>query len=106
MISEPKAIEVTESGLSIDWDDEHSSLYPFRALRGECRCANCIDEWSGRRILDTDSIPLDIQIVDFIEVGRYAIQILWSDAHETGIYSFELLVSICKCDRCLGEKSN
>ena len=105
MVSEPKAIQITENGLLIDWDDEHSSLYPFKALRGECRCANCIDEWSGRRILDTGSIPVDIQIVDFIEVGRYAIQILWSDAHETGIYSFELLGSLCRCDRCLEEKT-
>ena len=105
MISEPKSIEITENGLAIDWDGEHRSVYPHKTLRGECRCAVCVDEWSGRRVLDVSTIPEDIQALDFIEVGRYAVQILWSDGHQTGIYSFELLGSLCGCDRCLKERS-
>ncbi|MFQ5872643.1 MAG: DUF971 domain-containing protein [Dehalococcoidia bacterium] len=104
MATEPKSIEITENGLAVDWDGQHRSLFPYKTLRGECRCAHCVDEWSGRRILDVSKVPDDIQALDFIEVGRYAIQILWSDAHETGIYSFDLLASLCGCDRCLGKK--
>ncbi len=103
MIKEPKSIQITEEGLAVDWDGRHLSLYPHRVLRKECRCASCIDEWTGRRTLDVSTIPEDIQALDFIELGRYAIQILWSDAHETGIYSYELLGSLCRCERCAGE---
>ena len=105
MISEPESIEITENGLVVQWDAEHRSLYPYKSLREECRCAHCVDEWSGRRLLDPTTVPEDMQALDFIEIGRYAIQILWSDAHETGIYSFDLLMSLCGCDRCLRERS-
>jgi len=33
-------------------------------------------------------------------VGNYAIQILFSDGHTTGIYSFEHLREICPCEQC------
>ena len=80
MIEEPRLIEVTAEGLAVQWDEEHRSVYPFKSLREQCKCANCIDEWSGRRILDPDSVSSDIEILDFIEIGRYAVQLLWSDA--------------------------
>ena len=100
MIEEPKSIEITEEGLAVQWDDTHRSVYPFKPLREQCKCANCIDEWTGRRILDPDSVSPDIEVLDFIEIGRYAVQLLWSDAHETGIYSFALLRSLCGCELC------
>ena len=103
MIKEPMAIEICEEGLVVDWDEGHRSLYPHRMLRGECRCAVCVNEWTGQRILDVSAIPEDIQALDFLELGRYAVQILWSDAHETGIYSFELLRSLCRCAQCLAK---
>jgi DUF971 family protein len=33
-------------------------------------------------------------------VGQYAIQISFSDGHSTGIYSYDLLRSICPCAEC------
>jgi DUF971 family protein len=33
-------------------------------------------------------------------VGRYALQLFWRDGHDTGIYSFELLRSLCECSEC------
>ena len=33
-------------------------------------------------------------------VGRYALQIYWSDGHSTGIYSFPYLRSLCPCPEC------
>jgi DUF971 family protein len=30
-------------------------------------------------------------------VGRYALQIFWSDGHSTGIYAFDYLRSLCPC---------
>jgi DUF971 family protein len=35
-------------------------------------------------------------------VGNYAIRIDWSDGHNSGIYSYEHLRSICQCKQCSG----
>ncbi len=77
--------------LAIDWADGGESRIDVRALRLACGCANCVDEWSGRPLLDPDSVPADVAPRDVQPVGRYAIQIRWSDGHEAGIYPFERL---------------
>ena len=45
------------------------------------------------------------KIVDAEMVGRYAIRILWSDGHNTGIYSYELLRSLCPCAECAARQN-
>jgi ATP-binding protein involved in chromosome partitioning len=77
--------------LSIAWADGAESLLDVRALRLACGCANCVDEWSGQPLLAPDSVPVDVVPVGIQSVGRYAIQVEWSDGHSTGIYPFERL---------------
>jgi len=33
-------------------------------------------------------------------VGRYALQIYWSDGHSSGIYTFDYLRGLCPCTEC------
>jgi ATP-binding protein involved in chromosome partitioning len=77
--------------LAIDWADGASSLYDVRLLRLACGCAACVDEWSGEELLDPDSVPEDVHPLKIESVGRYAIQIEWSDGHASGIYPFRRL---------------
>jgi ATP-binding protein involved in chromosome partitioning len=77
--------------LRIEWQDGHESLYPVRRLRLGCRCANCIEELTGRPLLREEDVPEDVRPERISPVGRYAIQIAWSDGHDTGIYSFDYL---------------
>ena len=63
----------------------------MRELRLACGCAECIDEWSGAGRLDPGSVPEDVRPVRIQTVGRYAIQIEWSDGHGAGIYPFARL---------------
>ncbi|MFH1681569.1 MAG: DUF971 domain-containing protein, partial [Candidatus Eisenbacteria bacterium] len=63
-------------------------------LRRACPCASCVDESSGKRTLDPLSVLDTVRPVRIEPVGRYAIRILWSDHHDTGIYSFEYLRSL------------
>jgi len=77
--------------LSVRWADGAESAYDVRALRLACACAECVDEWSGRPRLDPASVPQTVHPVQIRPVGRYAIQIDWSDGHSAGIYSFERL---------------
>ena len=77
--------------LAIGWADGAESLIDVRALRLACACAHCVDEWSGAALLDPTEVPADVSPRGIQSVGRYAIQVDWSDGHDTGIYPFERL---------------
>ena len=86
--------------LGIVWNDGHRSVYEVRDLRLGCRCAACVEEFTGARRLDPESIPADVKPVQITPVGNYALQIVWTDGHQSGIYTFEHLRESCRCDQC------
>ena len=91
-IHTPVAIEQAgPDSLRIRWNDGVQSLYAVRELRLACRCAHCIEEMTGRPLLDPTGVPPDVRPLRIRPVGRYALQFDWSDGHDTGIYSFEYL---------------
>ena len=97
----PYAITRRDDGLLIEWEHGgHEALYPAHALRLACGCARCVEEMSGRRLLDAATIPADIRPLSVALVGAYGLKIRWSDGHDTGIYTFERLLASCPCDRC------
>jgi ATP-binding protein involved in chromosome partitioning len=79
--------------LSVLWLDGVVNDLDVRDLRIMCRCAACVEEMSGRPLLNPDSIAADVSPRTITSVGNYAINIAWSDGHDTGIYSFEYLRS-------------
>lgn len=86
-----KVYQVDVKTLGIIWNDDKECTYPVKLLREKCPCANCIDEWTGENKIVPGSIPDSIKPVKFNSVGRYAIQFYWSDGHDTGLYTYELL---------------
>lgn len=80
--------------IEIDWEGGEKSVFEALRLRAACPCASCVDEFTGRRILNPDSIPANIRAVALAPVGRYALQILWSDGHGTGLYGYDYLRSL------------
>ena len=93
--------QADEQSLGIRWPDGHESLYGTSYLRQLCRCAVCVDEWSGKRLLNIEKIPAGIHPIRVEGVGRYGIRIHWSDGHSTGIYTFQYLRKICPCGDCV-----
>ena len=91
--------------LQIDWKDGHSSTYPLDELREACPCATCR---GGHEFMGPDHDPdlLTLQPVRSYKVedmqlsGNYALQFVWSDGHDAGIYSWEYLRRICPCPEC------
>jgi DUF971 family protein len=98
MIEPRQIIEESDSEISIVWSDEIESRYSAPQLRKACPCAGCINEWTGEKILKTENIPDDLSIASISIVGRYALNFRFSDAHETGIYSFQYLRNLEKLD--------
>lgn len=97
----PNHIEMApDHRLKIDWNDGHQSFFSPRALRAACPCAGCVDEMTGQRIIKLEQVSESVRPVEIHEVGRYAVQIRWSDGHATGIYAFRYLRSLCECDAC------
>ncbi len=93
--------QVGPKDLEITWTDGHVSTYPVVYLRRSCRCAACVDEWTGERTLRPEAVPEDVKPVRIEPVGRYALHFAWSDGHSSGIYSFDHLRAICPCGECV-----
>jgi DUF971 family protein len=80
-----------ERVLEIDWPDGRRSRYPFRLLRQECPCAACVDEFTGIRKLDPESVPEGIVPEDVGMTGNYALRVRWTDGHDTGLFTWDKL---------------
>lgn len=98
---QPRKVELrADGGLTILWSDGHRSDYAPGPLRLACKCAMCEDEWTGERRLTAAAVPADIRLLGTSPVGRYGLQLSWSDGHSTGIYTFDRLRALCPCETC------
>jgi DUF971 family protein len=100
----PKKVKrVSATQTDIYWNDGHVSSYPSWYLRENCPCAECVDEFTGVRKLARGSIPVTLERTNVELVGNYALHFEWSDNHGTGLYTFELLRTLCPCSECRPE---
>ncbi|HUP55938.1 MAG TPA: P-loop NTPase [Bdellovibrionota bacterium] len=98
---EPQSIDLPSPGeLVIRWPDGHQGRHLARSLRLACGCAHCVDENTGKRVLDPARVPLDVGMRSFSPVGRYALSLVFTDGHDTGIYPYKKLRHICECGDC------
>jgi len=106
--TDPKTLDISKSeGVRIVWTDGHQSSYGLDYLRDHCPCATCSNAHgtSAEQPGTMSSNPFVMykarpKIVEAEVVGRYAIRILWSDGHNTGIYSYQHLRDLCQCAEC------
>ncbi len=94
--TEPLAIRLKKSeSLEIDWSDGQTAVYPLRFLRRMCPCASCCGERDllGRQLLPVVKTSYDGPITagGAELVGHYALRMIWSDHHATGLYTYEYL---------------
>ncbi len=94
--SPPEAIDVLADGaIRILWPGGPETTVPAARMRDHCPCAGCVEEGTGRKLLDPATIPADIRPLEIAPVGSYAVQFRWSDGHSTGIYSWATLRRAC-----------
>ncbi len=89
--------------LSILWDDGHATVISLHALRDKCPCAGCQGETVLLKTYKPEpqpQLPGRYDLIGIKQVGHYAIQISWGDKHETGIYTWDYLRSLCECAEC------
>ena len=93
-IRSPRGARTTE----IDWADGHKGIFPHTVLRGLCPCAGCQGHSSEIKMQITTDAQLELE--DIGTVGNYALYLKWFDGHDSGIYSFKYLRSLCRCAEC------
>jgi DUF971 family protein len=81
--------------LEIAWSDGTCFRLPFKLVRSECPCAQCIHEITGERIIQPEWIPEDILPTELGYSGNYALKVTWSDGHNSGIFTWERLHGLC-----------
>ena len=62
-------------------------------LRNKCKCALCVDEFSGKKLLETKNVNEDVFPYKIEPKGNYAVAIVWSDGHKSSIYPYDRLLS-------------
>ena len=93
----PTALEIAPDGrLAIAWSDGQRRLYTVRGLRDACPCATCREKRS--QPADPFALPTlkqvqtePLRIAGMQPMGNYAYSIAFSDGHDTGIFSLDLL---------------
>ena len=99
------------TGVEIAWADGHHSQWSFAWLRNACPCATCHEAREKEGRLPGEPKPRPQTLLNLYEaparpvevtpVGNYALRFKWNDGHESGIYSWEYLRRVCRCDACL-----
>ena len=83
-----------DQDLQIGWSDGQRRRYGLRNLRDACPCATCREKRAETKpslpVLSAEQLQ-PLKINGMKPVGSYAYTIAWSDGHDTGIYTYELL---------------
>lgn len=82
--------------IEIEWSDGCTATYTTQLLRNACPCATCRDKRAAPvaanllPVLNSAELtPLSISGME--PVGQYAYKIIFSDGHDSGIFTLEYL---------------
>ncbi|WP_299469692.1 DUF971 domain-containing protein [uncultured Gimesia sp.] len=88
---------VDDTAVLIGWNDGQQRRYLFSELRKACPCAACRHKTTGEAadpMKLTVLSPIELQPIKVEKMslaGNYAYRITFSDGHNTGLFTFELL---------------
>ena len=86
----------------VAWPGDVAFALPFEYLRVHSPSAEVRGHGGGEGKLELAKEAVRITKVE--PVGVYAVRLHFDDGHNTGLYGFKLLRSLCPCALCGGEK--
>lgn len=94
--STPRPVSITVHSqsrvLEIGFDDGANWRLPFELMRVYSPSAEVMGHGPGQEVLQTGK--RDVAITQVVPVGNYAIQPVFSDGHESGIFSWDYLYEL------------
>ena len=82
----PLAIDLAPERLQLTWPDGAAEL-SAGTLRAACRCGTC----RGRAVRGEPPSTGPVTLTGASPIGQYAVQLIFSDGHDRGIYPWQLL---------------
>jgi DUF971 family protein len=87
--------------LFIEWSDGRKGAITWDMLRAACPCASCREDRDKPpdpfRILSEEQLRAGPpRPAAMNPVGYYAYKVVWTDGHDTGIYTLENLRELCQ----------
>jgi ATP-binding protein involved in chromosome partitioning len=108
-----KSITKNSAGnLTLIFENNFSAEITLQTLRKHCPCAECREirgelnhskpistkvKKKGLKIIDS-TLEQQIQLTKIWNIGNYAIGMHWADNHDSGIYTYQYLYSLCNPD--------
>jgi DUF971 family protein len=84
--------------LEIIWSDGPVYTYPLYGLRKNCPCVMCRGGHDKMQLFEPEAFNLTpkvgISIHKADQIGNHALQIHWSDGHNSGMYRWQTLREI------------
>jgi DUF971 family protein len=92
------------SGSKLSADKESNEIIyegkyriPAKKLRLDCRCAVCVEEFTGQKLLDPANVPNDVKPLMMAPIGRSAMSVDWSDGHKS-LFPFKQVAKLVGAD--------
>ena len=79
--------------LELEYEDGESYSLPCEYLRVYSPSAEVRGHGAGQEVLQTGKLKVGIDAIK--PVGRYAVQLVFDDGHDTGLYSWDYLYELC-----------
>ncbi|MEO7496510.1 MAG: DUF971 domain-containing protein [Massilia sp.] len=78
-----------EGQLELVWSDGSRSLFTPAEARERCKCSQC----QSTRLSTGQDPQVDpaVALLEIRPIGAYAVQLVFSDGHERGIFPYEYL---------------
>ena len=80
-----------QQAILLRYKDGKQIVLDNRQVRLACQCAVCVNEMTGKKMLNPAQVRLDIAPKEITPLGNYAVGINWNDGHSSGIYPYTLL---------------
>jgi ATP-binding protein involved in chromosome partitioning len=87
--------QISTDVLMITWNNGKKCIYRTRVLRDNCPCALCREEREDKnplKVLKNNRSLVELKSWRWI--GNYAIGLEWTDAHDSGIYTYDFLFGL------------
>lgn len=95
-LARPKISYASGKGILLSMPDGQQKTVHPADLRRRCRCALCIEEFSGKQLLKPEDVKDDVYPKSFQPMGNYALAVQWSDGHNSSIFPYETILELAK----------